>query len=407
MSRPIVVFTKEYPSNSTPGKRYTAQILADGRTQCNCPGWTKRSARTCKHTVDLDLHYKSSILKVEGTETGRTPAPLPAAPARSLKKFIRQLDRKLKIGVALALFVVGLSAHGQSAGLSSVRTVVDTFGNYMLYPTTCESGTKLVGGAERNFNGNCFGTEANLIGQNFAAENATSATTRQKFRLNCVRYALPLLGVNAFIVAGLAVTVRHINPVTCTKVKMDTTTFGLVLACIGYCIGLLWRGFWVVPFYAEKLFITLTATKRTTLRRILGSLAAILPILVFTPRSFAAGTNVFPLIGPRLLEKGSAVVTVTAYCNNYNKGCQKCCGKWAAFRRTASGVPPVQGVTVAASRSIPFGTKVHIEGVGMRVVQDRLAKKYDQRVDVYFDSHEAALKFGKQTLKVTIYEKAP
>ena len=81
--------------------------------------------------------------------------------------------------------------------------------------------------------------------------------------------------------------------------------------------------------------------------------------------------------------------------------CRKCCGKWAdGF--TASGAKATEGVTCAASRNIPFGTKLNIEGVGVRVVQDRLAPKYDGRIDIFFNSHKDALKFGKKRLKVKI-----
>jgi len=53
--------------------------------------------------------------------------------------------------------------------------------------------------------------------------------------------------------------------------------------------------------------------------------------------------------------------------------------------------------TVAASRSIPFGTRLTIEGLkGTYVVEDRLALRFDHRIDVYFDSHKAALAFGKR-----------
>lgn len=90
------------------------------------------------------------------------------------------------------------------------------------------------------------------------------------------------------------------------------------------------------------------------------------------------------------------LVTVTAYCK-----CKTCCGKWAKYGNTASGVKPKQGVTIAATRSIPFGTKVQIAGVGLRTVQDRLAYRYDDRIDLYFDSHMEALKFGIKRLSVT------
>jgi 3D (Asp-Asp-Asp) domain-containing protein len=88
--------------------------------------------------------------------------------------------------------------------------------------------------------------------------------------------------------------------------------------------------------------------------------------------------------------------TVTAYC-----GCPKCCGKWSGGHKTADGHAPKQGVTVAASRAIPFGTKVIILG-HTYTVQDRLAAKYDNRIDIYFDNHIEALRFGKKVLQVEI-----
>tara|TARA_R110000868_G_scaffold368529_2_gene631613 strand:+ start:103 stop:390 length:288 start_codon:yes stop_codon:yes gene_type:complete len=87
---------------------------------------------------------------------------------------------------------------------------------------------------------------------------------------------------------------------------------------------------------------------------------------------------------------------VTAYC-----ACHICCGSWFKTAKTADGHTPVQGITVAASRKYPFGTKVIIDG-HTYTVQDRLAKKYDNRVDIYFNSHKEALKFGKQHKNITI-----
>ena len=92
--------------------------------------------------------------------------------------------------------------------------------------------------------------------------------------------------------------------------------------------------------------------------------------------------------------------TVTAYCP-----CAICCGVMGGTGITASGKPARQGVTVAASRKIPMGTRLRIEGVGVRVVQDRLATRYDDRVDVFFSSHAEAQRFGKRLLKVTVLKK--
>ena len=94
---------------------------------------------------------------------------------------------------------------------------------------------------------------------------------------------------------------------------------------------------------------------------------------------------------------------VTAYCS-----CKKCCGKWADNRPNgivygASGVELVAGVSVASP--LPFGTEIYIDGLGEYVVQDRLAnwvaEKYgDKLIDVYFDDHEEAWKFGCKWLDV-------
>lgn len=90
----------------------------------------------------------------------------------------------------------------------------------------------------------------------------------------------------------------------------------------------------------------------------------------------------------------AVLFTVTAYCP-----CKTCCGK--ANQPTASGKAPVQGVTVAGPRRIPLGTWVEIEGVGKRRVDDRLARRYDNRFDVFFASHAQAKRFGVRQLRVT------
>ena len=62
---------------------------------------------------------------------------------------------------------------------------------------------------------------------------------------------------------------------------------------------------------------------------------------------------------------------------------------------------PVAGVTIAAPRAIKFGTVLHIEGVGDRIVEDRLAKRFDNRIDVFFATHAEAKRFGIRKLQVT------
>jgi 3D (Asp-Asp-Asp) domain-containing protein len=96
---------------------------------------------------------------------------------------------------------------------------------------------------------------------------------------------------------------------------------------------------------------------------------------------------------------------VTAYC-----GCPVCCGIHADYRPDgnvvgAQGVPLVEGIHVAMN-NVPLGTEVYIEGLGIRVVSDRIAvwveKKFGETVDIYFEEHEDAQAFGRQILKVEI-----
>jgi 3D (Asp-Asp-Asp) domain-containing protein len=87
--------------------------------------------------------------------------------------------------------------------------------------------------------------------------------------------------------------------------------------------------------------------------------------------------------------------TVTAYC-----ACVKCCGGWSGLNETASGKRPREGITVAAPRSMKFGTKLQIQGMGTFTVQDRLHRRYDNRIDIFIANHDRAKAFGKRKLSV-------
>lgn len=89
---------------------------------------------------------------------------------------------------------------------------------------------------------------------------------------------------------------------------------------------------------------------------------------------------------------------ITAYCH-----CVKCCGKSNGV--TASGAIATEGITVAAdTRIFPFGTRIYIEGVGERIVQDTGGAIKGNRIDLYFSDHQSALNFGKQIRGVCIIE---
>jgi len=97
------------------------------------------------------------------------------------------------------------------------------------------------------------------------------------------------------------------------------------------------------------------------------------------------------------------VFEATAYCE-----CEICCGRWAINRPdgivyTASGAIAEAGITIAADWDIlPKGTQVYIEGIGSRTVQDRGGAIKGNIIDIYFDTHEEALKFGRQEVRLYI-----
>ena len=64
---------------------------------------------------------------------------------------------------------------------------------------------------------------------------------------------------------------------------------------------------------------------------------------------------------------------------------------------------PTNGTVAADTSYYPFGTRMYIPGYGWGVVEDRGgAIKGPNRIDLYFDSHNEALEWGRQTLQVTI-----
>jgi len=169
-----------------------------------------------------------------------------------------------------------------------------------------------------------------------------------------------------------------------------------------------------------------------------------------TPRVFCAFFCLCLLVGG-CARREHRMMETTAYC-----GCGKCCswerGSWkylkldfwdryvSAGRRkglpytgkTAAGSEPTEpqpglfssdtlvhpwmipfrvifpwlwpsrdGTIAADTKYYPFGTRFYIPGYGYGVVEDRgSAIKGPHRLDLYFDSHERALQWGRKTLEV-------
>jgi 3D (Asp-Asp-Asp) domain-containing protein len=70
----------------------------------------------------------------------------------------------------------------------------------------------------------------------------------------------------------------------------------------------------------------------------------------------------------------------------------------------AAGHKPIPGISIAVPRSVPLGSQVTING-HTYIADDRTARKYDGRFDIFMDSRKAAIQWGKQTNIVTIRTK--
>ncbi len=99
---------------------------------------------------------------------------------------------------------------------------------------------------------------------------------------------------------------------------------------------------------------------------------------------------------PELISLGE--YRLTAYCS-----CEICCNQYAIDRPidyfgseivyTANGSIARQGYTIAAGPDIPFGTIIVIDGQKYEV-QDRGSAITENCIDIYFNDHAEALKFG-------------
>lgn len=107
-----------------------------------------------------------------------------------------------------------------------------------------------------------------------------------------------------------------------------------------------------------------------------------------TSAPYRSHLTVRPQRSPQAVKKAAAgnVRDITMYCDTGN--------------RTASGKWPQPGMVATISRSIPFGTKVYIEGLGTYVVEDRIG--HGSEFDIFTHSCAEANRFGRQHRRVVV-----
>ncbi|MEN9361809.1 MAG: hypothetical protein RL095_3344 [Verrucomicrobiota bacterium] len=126
--------------------------------------------------------------------------------------------------------------------------------------------------------------------------------------------------------------------------------------------------------------------------------------------------EVLPPPGSENWEKRTIQMNITGYC-----ACPICCG-WVRNSKgkpvyasgpnkgkpkvvgfTASGQKAAVGTIAADAKLLPFGTRVHVNGYGYGTVQDRGEAIQGASLDLFFPTHEAAKKWGRKSLPVTVW----
>ena len=96
-------------------------------------------------------------------------------------------------------------------------------------------------------------------------------------------------------------------------------------------------------------------------------------------------------------------MNTSAYCS-----CAKCTGKTNGI--TSSGALAKEWYTVAAGSSYPIGTVIYIPALsdkpngGWFVVEDRGGAISNNKIDIYMNSHQSAIVFGRKTLECYVYK---
>lgn len=98
----------------------------------------------------------------------------------------------------------------------------------------------------------------------------------------------------------------------------------------------------------------------------------------------------------------TTTLNTSAYCS-----CEICCGKTDG--KTASGKMATAWHTVAAGKDYPIGTIIYIPALvdkpngGWFVVEDRGGAISNEKLDVFFNTHQEAIQFGRKSLEAYIY----
>lgn len=112
-------------------------------------------------------------------------------------------------------------------------------------------------------------------------------------------------------------------------------------------------------------------------------------------RSYITAAPIRTSVAKPEKKKKAKKYKITAYCP-----CEECSEEYK--NNTSTGVKAKEGRTVAVDPSvIPYGTNLHIKGVGDFIAEDCGGDVKGKHIDIYFESHQKTVEFGVKFKSVT------
>jgi 3D (Asp-Asp-Asp) domain-containing protein len=93
--------------------------------------------------------------------------------------------------------------------------------------------------------------------------------------------------------------------------------------------------------------------------------------------------------------QGKFIINASAYTAAADE-----CGKNDGI--TSSGVKVKENQTLACPPNFAFGTKIRIEGMGVRICEDRGGAIKGNHIDIYMETKAEAFKFGRRNLEAEV-----
>lgn len=84
-------------------------------------------------------------------------------------------------------------------------------------------------------------------------------------------------------------------------------------------------------------------------------------------------------------------------------GCYECNKPYYGYP-SYIGLPLQRGIVAVDPKVIPMGTRLYVEGYGEAIAADQGNAIKGNRLDLFFDTHQEALRWGMKTVKVTILD---